>query len=99
MRALAIVFVLFTGLGGFAAAAPDDQAGLVQQLIAARQDVKSHLPDPYDEVPDGTEAAQESVAQEWSLIEDLVAAELTARGNSKTDAAVDGLDVSTAALD
>jgi hypothetical protein len=99
MRRLAIGFVLFMELGGFAVAAPDDPGGLARQLIAARQDVKSHMPNSYDEVPDGTQAAQKSVAHEWSLIEDLVSAELTGRGNSKIYPAVDGLDVSTATLD
>ncbi|MGD0190493.1 MAG: hypothetical protein ABSD74_07115 [Rhizomicrobium sp.] len=75
----------------------DDLASLKAQLAEARTEVRSHT-GQYDTQPDGSEAAQGAVAREWSLIEQIAAAELDATMDLTKQPIADGVDANAIPL-
>jgi hypothetical protein len=78
------------------AAAPachaDDLAALKAQLVEAQAAVRSHTV-AYEPRLDGTQAAQDALEREWSLIEAIVAAEFDANMDVTKQPIADGVSV------
>jgi hypothetical protein len=75
----------------------DDLSVLKAQLAEARADVRSHT-GQYDTQPDGSQAARDAVEREWTLIEQVVAAELDANLDVAKQPVSDGIAIIAVAL-